>query len=73
MKKTRRTRRVSPSAGKSLNVTRAEFDSLKATVVEVLDALTRIREDLGVQFTRIAQLQAEIDRVRAQVARRRTK
>jgi hypothetical protein len=59
----RRPTRNSATRIRRIDVTRAEFDSLKGTVIEILNSLTSIREDLGVQFTRIAQIQAELDRL----------
>jgi hypothetical protein len=44
-----------------LNVTRAEFDAVISSLNERGEIINEIRRELQTQFTRIAQLQQELD------------
>jgi hypothetical protein len=56
-------RRV-PPPGESIDVTRIGFADLFDRVENLAQRLTRAEADLQIQFTRIAELQAELDAVR---------
>jgi hypothetical protein len=57
-----------PLAGR-LNVTRAEFDALITSLNERAEIINEIQRSLQTQFTRIAQLQRELDDLRQSNAR----
>jgi len=58
VKRVRRVRRVRKAGP---NVTRVEFDALVKLLNERGEIINAIRRELNTQFTRIAQLQQEID------------
>jgi hypothetical protein len=52
-----------------LNVTRAEFDAVISSLNERREIINEIRRELQTQFTRIAQLQQELDDLKKSNAR----
>jgi hypothetical protein len=52
-----------------LNVTRAEFDAVIKLMNERGEIINAIRRELNTQFTRIAQLQQEIDDLKRKSSR----
>jgi cell division protein FtsB len=53
----------------AVDVTRAEFEAIVSIVGRRGEAVERLMRDVEVQFHRIAQLQATVDRLQAQVSR----
>ena len=51
-------------ASSRIDITRAEFNAVLAVLEERGAFIECLRHDLDVQFTRIAQLQAELDQIR---------
>jgi hypothetical protein len=58
-----------PRRAKQSHVTRAEFDGVIKLLNERGEIINAIRHELRVQFTRIAQLQQELDVVKEKYAR----
>ena len=55
-----------------LNVTRAEFDALISSLNERGEIINQIQRNLQTQFTRIAQLQRELDDLKKRTVRSST-
>ena len=67
VKRVRRVGRVRKSG--RLNVTRAEFDAMIERLNERAAIMNEIQRQLQTQFTRIAQLQQELDDLKKKNAR----
>jgi chromosome segregation ATPase len=50
-----------------VDVTRQEFDHLSALVTEASAALVSLRRELEIQFTRMAQIQSELEAVQRRI------
>ena len=71
VKRVRRIGRVRRTSDR-LNVTRAEFDALISSLNERGETINEIQRNLQTQFTRIAQLQHELDDLKKSHARSST-
>jgi hypothetical protein len=60
----RRRSPTAPRPARSAEVTRSDFDRVVTELREHSAALDRVRQDLDVQFQRIAQIQVSLDDVR---------
>ena len=71
VKRVRRIGRVRRTSDR-LNVTRAEFEALISSLNERGEIINEIQRNLQTQFTRIAQLQHELDDLKKSNARSST-
>jgi uncharacterized coiled-coil DUF342 family protein len=71
VKRVRKIGRVRRTSDR-LNVTRAEFDALISSLNERGEIINEIQRNLQTQFTRIAQLQHELDDLKKSHARSST-
>ncbi len=53
--------------GRRIDVTRGEFDRISALIAETTAALLSLRHELEIQFTRMAQIQSELETVQRRI------
>jgi hypothetical protein len=56
-----------PPKSRRVDVTRAEFESLRGTTQDVLSLVQRLRKDLDSLFSKMADLRAEVTDLRAKI------
>jgi BMFP domain-containing protein YqiC len=66
-KKRRSAKPATVPRARRVDVTREEFDRLTALLVDAATALAALRHDLDIQFTRMAQMQNQLEQVERRV------